>query len=446
MENQTNNAECVLPSPAAQQVLEARKADNTARVVAPSSYPSVSYILSKSDFVSMYRQYADVYELPPETHVWIALILLAAVLNSSVTISHGDLNLTLDLWFLLLSPSGSGRDTAIGPARALLKSAGLDILREEAFGSPEAAQEQISKRPRGMYLWPEFSHIMKQLNLGRFSGLKEWLTARYDSLETPESIKYRTHSNKKDSDTPPILFNLAPRLNILATCARDYFTNSMQDEDTNVGFIPRWTIVNLPESGRSIPKPQKRNPKPERFLVEFLQEASKLSGVACLSPAAEKLYNEWYHPTKARMKGSIEEPFFNRLRVQVLKLAVLAEVSKSLSLTVSPEAMKKALRLTESQERNLNGLFERGLTKTGGEIGRIVDFIKEAGVEGRSRSEVAKKFQYLNDRNKHLATLIEGETVVRFWRETKGRPAERFVHQNFVEEHKRKFPEDKEGA
>ncbi len=444
MEKQTNKSEFALPNPATQQLLEAQM---TARAVASCSYPSVRDVLSKSDFISIYRQYADVYELPSQTHRWIALSLLAATLNGKVTIRHGDLTLPLDLWLLLLSPSGSGRDTSVAPARNLLKLAGLDILREEDFGSREAAYQQIAQKPCGLYLWPEFSVIMKKLSDGRFSGLREWFTGRYDSLAIPEAIKYRKHQGKEDSDTPPIEFFAAPRLNILATSARDWFTSNLEVDDTIVGFIPRWTIVNLPESGRIIPKPQRRNPKYEPFLVEFLRRASGLSGQADFSQVEEQ-YEEWYRRTKPQMKGPIEEPFFNRLRMQVLKFAVLAEVSKSLSIQVSPLAMERALELAGLLERNLKELFERGLSKTAGEISRIEDFIKAAGAEGRSKSEVTRKFQYMegNDLKQRFGTLIESEAVVMFWRTGKGRPRAILVHQDFSEIHKQQFPEDKEGA
>lgn len=413
---------------------------------ASRSYPSVMDVLKRYDFIRVYREYADAYELPPETHAWIALSLLAATLNGKVTIRHGALTLPLDLWLLLLSPSGSGRDTSVAPARNLLKVAGLDILREEDFGSREAAYQQIAEKPCGLYLWPEFSVIMKKFSDGRFSGLREWFTGRYDSLAIPEAIKYRKHPGKEDSDTPSIQFSEAPRLSILATSARDWFTSNLEVDDTIVGFIPCWTIVNLPESGRSIPKPQKPHSGPERFFAEFLQEASRLSGPADFSQV-EKRYAEWYHRTKPRMKGPLEEPFFNRLRVQVLKFAVLAEVSKTLSIQVSPWAMERALELAGILERNLKGLFERGLSKTAGEISRIEDFIKSGGANGYPRSVVTRKFQDIADElPRRLAQLCESEKVTKFWRPTKGRTSEILVHQSLAEEHRQQFPEDNEGV
>lgn len=290
---------------------------------AASSYPSVRDILAKADFIRVYRTYADKYELPPETHDFVALSLLAAILNRKVAIQYGDLKTTLDLWVLLLSPSGTGRDTALVPAREILRQAEVDILRSQDFGSREAAYQQISEKPCGLYLWPEFSVTMKKFSDGRFSGLREWFTARYDCQDVPADIGYRTRPNKSSSDTPPIHFERAPRLNILATSARDWFTNNLEIEDTLLGFLPRWTIVDLPDSDRSIPEPEKRNPKPERFLAEFLREAANLSGTPDFSQVKAQ-YAQWYNQTKPQMRGSLETPFFGRLRAQVLKFAVLA--------------------------------------------------------------------------------------------------------------------------
>lgn len=170
--------------------------------------------------------------------------------------------------------------------------------------------------------------------------------------------------------------------------------------------------------------------------MEFLQEAAKLSGVADLSQV-DRQYNDWYRKTQPQMREPLEKPFFNRLRAQVLKLAVLAEVSNSLSLKVSPQAMAAALQLADRLQGTIRGLLERGLTKEAGEIGRIEDFIKAAGAEGRSQSEVTRKFQYMGgDLKKRLGTLVDSEAVVKFWRTGKGRPAAILVHQNFAEEHR----------
>ncbi|MGA2146394.1 MAG: hypothetical protein ABSH49_15680 [Bryobacteraceae bacterium] len=68
------------------------------------------------DFISAYADYADVLEAPRAVHEAVAISILAAVLNPHVTIQYGALPSTLDLWTLVLSGSGLGRNTLVNLA------------------------------------------------------------------------------------------------------------------------------------------------------------------------------------------------------------------------------------------------------------------------------------------------------------------------------------------
>src|SRR4029077_8639311 len=111
----------------------------------------------------------------------------------------------------------------------------------------------LAESSHGLYDWPEFSAVMRTLNDPRFSGTKEWLTDRYDNLRIPASIEYR--NTNKSSNTPPINFVEAPRLNILATSSMEWFIANLQQPDTMGGFVPRWMLVRLCRAPRLLPKP-----------------------------------------------------------------------------------------------------------------------------------------------------------------------------------------------
>src|SRR5260370_39710867 len=65
-----------------------------------------------SDFITTYADFADVFEMPRPVHEWVAAQLIASVLNGKVFIKWGAVTYPLDLWVLLLSGSGQGRNTA----------------------------------------------------------------------------------------------------------------------------------------------------------------------------------------------------------------------------------------------------------------------------------------------------------------------------------------------
>lgn len=192
---------------------------------------------SNSDFIKDYVKYADVLEAPSEAHEAIALVLLSSVLNRGVHIEFGALKHSLDMWIALLSPSGLGRNTLVEMARPVLKDAKLeDIILNSTWGSKQAFYQNAANHPKGMWIWPELSVIFKTLSDARFGGVKEWITDRYDGWTVPPRIEYRETGKK--SDTPPIIFEEAPRLSILGTSSYDWFTSNLVQEDTTGGFVP----------------------------------------------------------------------------------------------------------------------------------------------------------------------------------------------------------------
>src|SRR5689334_9867603 len=71
--------------------------------------PSIE--MATPDFISGYASYADVFEMPRQVHEWMAALMIASALNGKVWLEWGT-KVPLDLWVLLLSGSGQGRNTA----------------------------------------------------------------------------------------------------------------------------------------------------------------------------------------------------------------------------------------------------------------------------------------------------------------------------------------------
>ena len=159
------------------------------------------------------------------------------------------------------------------------------------------------------------------------------------------TCRYLTRSRivirEKKRDTPPIEFSEPPRTNILATSSFDWLITSLHETDTTGGFIPRWLTIQLPNSGRSRPKPLKADLALVSSLGDKLRRISALRGPADMSDV-EGIYEDWYRTTQKRFESqpnrALADPFFNRLRNQILKLAVIFEVSRSCSLKVSKES------------------------------------------------------------------------------------------------------------
>lgn len=160
------------------------------------------------------------------------------------------------------------------------------------------------------------------------------------------------------------------------------------------------------------------------------------------------MYTQWYGEARQRFSEqpnpALAMPFFNRLRTHVLKLALVHQVSQSLGLRVSSEAMERAIEAACSSEEAIFALLPTGMSREGFEVDRMAERIKQAGPEGLLRSELTRGFQHVraSDRYSRLHTLVEAGMVIRFGRGTAGRRAEVLVHRDHTDEHGRQFTED----
>jgi hypothetical protein len=389
--------------------------------------------IATPDFISAYADYADVFEMPRQVHEWMAAQLIASVLNGKVWIEWGA-RYPLDLWVLLLSGSGQGRNTATDVALGVIEKADIpNLVHKATWGSKVAFYQQLAESPKGLYVWPELSVALKTLNDPRFAGIKEWITDRYDNLRIPDAIVYRK-ANKKN-DTPPIEFGEAPRINIIATSSSDWFIQNLEQADTTGGFIPRWLPKQVGKSEKVIPKPVSPDPDLLPPLVDQLNSIASLEGTADFSKVEDQ-YNQWYAAAKKRFSdqpnSSLADPFFGRLRGELLKLALIFEVSQSGTLRMTDSAFKRALAVVKDAEETIVKLLPSEMTREGTEVERMAQKIYGAGAEGITQSELTRAFQYWDRRNREarLQTLLESRRVEVKSQPTTGRAVTRYVHED----------------
>lgn len=398
------------------------------------------------DFIRTYAQYADVLEAPREMHEAVAIQLLATVLNrNGVTIRHGGLRYSLDLWQVLLSGSGLGRTTLMGLAELILEKAELENMVQKAhWGSPQALYQQMAENPHGLYLWGEMSEKLKLLNNPGFLGAKPWLTDRYDNWRTPEPITYRD-TGRRSRDTPPIVFSCAPRLNILASSSEEWFFSNLAQEDSVGGFVPRWMLIHARGVEKDVPTTKEPDQRLVEPLANHLRCISQLKGDVDLSAILSR-YDPWYRETKGRFRNqpnrALAMAYFYRHRVHVLKLAAVYEISSTRSLRVSAASWERAVRTAKQAEETIFSLLSTGMSKEGYEVSKMEGRVHAAGATGLRLAELTRAFQHdaRTDRFHRLATLLEGESVYAYTRPTRGRSATVLVHAEFHDEYEARHP------
>jgi hypothetical protein len=388
---------------------------------------------SDFDFISEYTSWADVVEIPREIHTAVAVQLVASMLNhNAVSIRHGDFTYPLDLWLLLLTESGGGRSAIIRGVKRLLRAAGFrDRIKDSDWGSEPAMIQHFAENPYSLFFWSEFS---ERLDFFNKQGGKRWFTDRYDDTELPDSRTYRKANPL--TNTPPINFPHAPRINIIAASSDGWFFQNMETEDSTGGFLPRWMLI---RTGKMIdvPTPPELDEKVQSELVNRLKYIATIRGKADISQILPRFNEEWYTPTRERFESAssnLGRTYFSRHRNLVLKLAVIYEASRSGSLKVSDDAWDRAVATARVLETTLFELLKTNMNQRGWEISKLEDFIRSGGAKGVTRNEITRAFRNLEDLEKHLTTLLNGDDVRKAIRRTPGRSATVYVHREFFDQ------------
>ncbi|MGC2161308.1 MAG: hypothetical protein WA634_05315, partial [Silvibacterium sp.] len=401
---------------------------------------------------------ADVVELPRAMHEAIAMQLVAALLNrNGVHIWNGSIWYSLDFWLLLLSGSGGGRSTLLQFARRIVEKAlppptekklefaspGLvsvvehsNLINNCSWGSPQAFLQEFSdaELARNLFLWGEMGEKLALLNSGPFKqlGAKQWLTDRYDNPDVPEEIRYRRTG--KPSDTEPIAFRHAPRINILAGSSEAWFYEFLQKDDSKGGWLPRWIFIRAGKRVRSCSSPVTPDSKLTDGLVKHIQRISQLSGEATMPDEIWGEYHTWYEATQrifeSHPNSALAEPYWNRHKGHILKLAVIYTASMGGDLVVTREAWERARAKSAELLKNIFHMLDTGMTAVGFTLKRYEDRIHDAGEDGMLRSEFTRAFQDDRDRERDLTTLLSGQVIHQFQKRGGGRPGTILVHRD----------------
>jgi len=163
------------------------------------------------DFICDYADYADVLEAPRESHEAVAISLLAATLNPRVKIEHGAQLLSLDLWTLILSGSGLGRNTLVSLAYPVLDASGQSaLIRGATWGSGPALYQDLAQNPRVCSSGRKLSQMLQDPQAApvhRSKGVADGTGST--ALTCRMAFRYR--ATGQPNNTPPILFSEAPR-------------------------------------------------------------------------------------------------------------------------------------------------------------------------------------------------------------------------------------------
>lgn len=408
--------------------------------VTPAANPSPPF-----DFITEYVRYADRFEVPTEMHEAVAIALMAAAVNGKVFFDWGERH-PLDIWIMNLSGSGSGRSTAIKAYRPILKKAGPKVSQLDqtiGWGSYPGVIQYFAEHPNGLHVYSEASYFLGHLDEPKYKNLKPWLTDLYDDLNLPRGINaYRKNPNRPNQTTPPIEFTEAPRLTLVTTSSPDWLLHHVSRIDATGGFLSRWIWNYMPEIKRRISKPVLADESLIPPLALHLGRLHHLPPFRLDFSLVESEYDTWYNETADRWEKQpnqhLVQPYWQRHRMHVLKLAAIFEMStirwneKTAGWLNNPECLKfdsdgrylpvsldafhRAVAYLRRNETSLFQLLGTGMSTEGFDLSRMDQFIEASGTNGRLVSTVTLEFRNTDPRirTNQLKTLYDEGSIRMF--------------------------------
>jgi hypothetical protein len=349
-------------------------------------------------------------DAPRVYHVAAGLAVIATVVESRVYLPFGGDRLYPNLWMLILGPSSFYRkSTALAKARKTLGrlyEQGQSPLLPDEF-SREALLKRLSERAQGLLTYSEFSGALATFGRDYMSGTKELLADLYDSPETYTRIV---------GQQTWTLNNVC--LSILGASQTDWFIEKLKQGDVRGGFLARFSYWPAFEKPRFMAVPAEPNREIHTRLLAGLNQLRNVRGAASFAPGVEATYAKWVEAHERELHRSPHlgelSPFWSRLSIITLKIAMLLQLAHNRELEISPAAMTSALSLTDFLKASLAHLFaeEFAFTKPMQDRQKLLRLVRKHP-DGISRRDLMRASSMLaRDFEAVVSTLQQEELIV----------------------------------
>lgn len=332
------------------------------RASAPAVRPSLKDWHPPPGVLDDYIAYwSPTTDAPREYHVPCGLTVLAGTLENRVYLPFGGDRLFPNTWALILGPSSFYRksSTLAKARRTLMKlhvTDGQGPLLPDEF-SREALLKRLSERAQGVLTYSEFSGAMAQFGRDYMSGTMQLLADLYDSPALYTRVVGQQTWTLKNCC-----------ISILAASQTDWFIDRVKQSDMRGGFLARFTFWPAFTKPGFLAVPPEPNSQLGWQLVARLNALRDLKGAARLSDDAQRHYTQWVERHEQELHGSPYiadlSPFWSRLSITTLKFALLLHVSERQDLTISRDAVVKAIELVGYLKTSLAALFAQDFAFT----------------------------------------------------------------------------------
>lgn len=297
------------------------------------------------DWITSFQTFTKDIPSPEIFRKWTAISILAGALQRRVWIETAQSVLFPNLYVLLVSPPGVGKSQAISRAGDMwaavnsLHVAPDSVTRASLIDCLEAATTRITSPDKtSLTTFHALTVPASEFGVLVPSHDLEFLNTLNHIFDCPGKYRENRRSRSKQVDIE------RPMLNILGGTQPAYLATLLPEEAWGMGFTSRLIMVYSAQSVpielfniRPIDEPLKKS------LIADLEHMTTLFGKLEFNPQARFMLETWAAkglppvPTHSRLQN-----YNARRLLHILKLCMIASVSRNSNLVIEPEDVNRA--------------------------------------------------------------------------------------------------------
>jgi hypothetical protein len=296
------------------------------------------------DWLEQYLTLTEGLPTPTLFRLWSGIGALSAVLERKVWFDSA-LEVTYpNLFILFVAQPGVGKTQAIKPARRLLAASRAVIMAPTDMTKAAFIDVLAASKKRVMYNGRTLEYNPLAIVLTEFGTLinahdLEFMSVFCDAFDhEPIASQRRGHNSGKE------IAIKHPCISILAGCAPHYLSELLPESAWHMGFTARLIMVYSTDKVRmSLFTQRDDRTALEATLIAGLAQRGKLLGPVTFSEGAKALLETWGSAGIPPVPGHMRLAHYRtRREVYLLKLAMIASVSRDTALQVTSEDCERA--------------------------------------------------------------------------------------------------------
>lgn len=371
------------------------------------------------DWIQGYMDYTENSEPPTTYKKWVAISLIASVLQRKCYLEWGPITFFPNMYIVLVGPSGRCRKgTAMGIGAKFLNDIGIKMAaeattREALIKSLHETEDfqtdaggNIDHHSSLTIFSPELTVFLGYNNLQLISDLTDWYDCR-------DQWEYRT----KNSGTNTIK---GVYVNLIGATTPDLIRSALPQDAVGGGLSSRMIFVSEYEKSKIVATPflDEDDIKLYRNLKHDLEMIYTMRGGFKITDEFVAKWVDWY--TNANKNPPFRdnpkfEGYINRRGNHVLKLCMILSASEGDDMVIRSSTLSRAVGILEEVEKKMPTVFYGHGTSDNADVtGRILQTIEAHGDKGISSTQLMRTYiGYVQD-HEAMMKLLEKLTIANF--------------------------------